>query len=486
VGQICSFVNSMDALLNFRLVNHIFQQEATKRLRKVRHPIDLNIKVQVQKFLGLAKNRQKLNLFPFPFSSFQLHLTKSLTRRTLNDFGRTVGPHIERYSIQTVTQYNTSIENVGKLAILLSHSPNLSKLKFESSRELHLFERDFIFIPKSFPHLKSLKMTNPFTSDSISSTTPYPLLDLIVQRAEHLQKITVPGNQLTMSSRIIRYLAQNRPKNNLPYFLLANTIDIYPKNISLVREIMDSNWSFTKIHISMDSTTANQMEALRMLQTLSTWLERQSSSLTDLKLDIRLFCFRHLHHVPTFEVPSLRALTNLEIFYPYSKWPIILPAPVLINPFPVLETLTLRNYSDDYETFSTAIPSVKRLDVISLYAPISDHWRIAFPNLTVLYIEVDANNEEERFIRPTLQSILTHFTGLVDLDLEFTSWSSFNSPSDCDYWDLLTGGAPRSFDDLKLLTERSQGLVRLPEPQVPLNGNTQIPSLRNMRGLYLK
>jgi len=232
-----------------------------------------------------------------------------------------------------------------------------------------------------------------------------------------------------------------------------------------------------------------------MVRTLSRWLDMQSNSLIDFCLKTSL-----QPHLPPFEFPILRALKNLTIEIPAGdKNELMIPQPIvpfLPNLFPVLKKLELECYRENLGMFGTyPLPSVHELRLRHQGSPLSNpSWKIILPNLCSLHIQFDYANE--RFTVPTLHYILTCFTQLVHLELEVAkplptsdqeglSSESPDNYSTCDYWDLLTGRAPRPV----LRFTDSMWDSRVPRKAGatigPVNGIYQIASLGNMKCWYL-
>jgi len=245
--------------------------------------------------------------------------------------------------------------------------------------------------------------------------------------------------------------------------------------IGFVREVIELNyWNFTNISIVMSIRGANEDEVRGMLQVTGTWLGTLANSLTYLDLD--LFYLDN----GTLQVYPLSKLKELIIRSPYQNTNLQPIVPFIGNPFPALQKLSLERYREELGMFETSImPSVQELDLRIHEGPMSNpSWKTNFPALTILRIDLNPEACTEE-LRTTLGFILTHFIGLVHL-----VFSSEFSPDSFDYWDLLTGGAPRSFDNLRTLLSLSDEVLtqEVGVAQEPVNGIYSLPSLRNLRG----
>jgi len=152
VERICLATTSAKDLLNFRLTSRVFHYEATKRLRNVPARVRLFSEESMTTFLGFLQ-QPKLDLM-FPFYAFVLG-TRGLSVEVLTEFGVLVGRRASDYIVH-VDSYGSSsdLEHAQegyKLALLLSYSPNISKLIF--SMDCLLNADDIALIP-FFPRLK--------------------------------------------------------------------------------------------------------------------------------------------------------------------------------------------------------------------------------------------------------------------------------------------------------------------------------------------
>jgi len=446
----------------------------------VHNPVVLNEEIHVQELLGRLKKRQKLKLIPFPFSSFQLELL-NLSPKTLKNFGLTVGPQVEQYFIHQGSQINkasASLRNGGKVAILLSHSPQLSKLEINCDDEFELTEEDCLRLPSTFSRLSVIGISGgQFSEYPTRPNGPNPLLDAVVHRAPHLKLFKISGYDSHQRSdmRIIRFLVQNRP-NNLPDFSLEEPFlfDSNPlEKIAFIQEIMNSNLKFKNINIDLYLWRVRIGVEPRMVRTVCSWLKTQSSSLTDLRLSFKTA----QGQITSFQFPILPVLRNLTIVH---SWAIL---PSFINLFPALEKLSLEYYSDhehDHGIFgNSTMPFAKKLLLPFQESSISDRpWKVISPNLTSLRLAL----VKYEIVRPTFQFILTHLSQLVHLDLNLHfNYRGRGDSNSSDIWDVLTGKAPRSCDDLTTLL--ADVLVQnVKAAEEPVNGIYSIPSLRNMRG----
>jgi len=148
--RICLATTSVKDLLNFRLTNRVFHYEATKRLRSVQAPVNFFSEESMATFLAFLRTRIDLM---FPFTAFGLQI-RQLSIEGLSEFGVLVGKKASYYFVYAYLYGNTDLEqrqDGHKLALLLSYSPNISKLNF--SMDCFLTTEDLALIP-FFPRLK--------------------------------------------------------------------------------------------------------------------------------------------------------------------------------------------------------------------------------------------------------------------------------------------------------------------------------------------
>jgi len=490
-------MDSQADLFNLRRVNHLFQKEATKRLTTVHHHIDFNTENHIEEFLDCMKNRESLKLIPiFPFSAFQVNL--NLSRETLETFSTVLGPYIRRYLFRTssvVCRPIDVIETGGKVVTLLSHSPGLTELREEMicNYEPCVTDKDLLLCPKALPSLRTLCISGSATSYS----KRYPgnkcesLTEILLSRSAQLQSFKISTYHNTGTLGILKFLVQNRP-NNLPYISLVSTVSLNSTsafNYTFILELIGLKIILHEISFSI--VPEKDSHAKTISRTVTKFLETYSKTLT--KFHIRIE-----HNLSSWSLPLLPTLTTLTIDFPprsYDLWPItsVLGGNTFLN----LKKLRLENYRESDVMFETcSLPFVNTLELCRLGSPfVNPSWRRAFPNLKSLQISFDVQKEE--FLYPTLSFILRHFTQLLDLDLGLSSyainygwcrWRSFVLPrwlkpiteSNCNYWDLLSGGAPLKRVDLS----SDPVLVKeFADPEQPVNGVYSLPSLRNMKGL---
>jgi len=485
VGLICSFAESQDDLLNLRRVNRLFQNAATKHLRFVHNRVVLRTELSVKQFLRCIKKREQLELRPFPFSFFQIY-PKHLSFELLDTMGTVIGPHVERYSMNSSLDGDiNSLELGKKLTILLSHSPQLRELLFHITHEPYLTEQDIVQLPASFPRLKNIGISGTKYRELFGRpqlpASPYPFLEVLIQRSMHLKLFKMEA-QTSLSLKIVRFLVQNRP-NNMPHFSTnGNGSFIFPFITNpLDYELMDFNLDITDISmlITTPSPNMNEDEFRTIIQRVSNWLERQTNSLTDFSFNIRI---DPPNQTTLFPFPSLRVLNNLTIDFHVERPVGPNPRPILPfvdNQFPSLQKLRLESYREDFGIFgTTTMPSVQEIQLFRLGGPMSDPaWSTVFPNLASLHISAGSFSGE--FVYPTIHFILTHLTRLLHLDLKF----SYSENQNIDYWDLFTGGAPRPQRGRRFESSLRKLVRDAGDAEEPVNGIYQVPSLRNMTGI---
>jgi len=126
--RICYFTRQKD-LLNLRIVNRDFQEEATKSLKPMHKKIVLKSETKVQRFVKCMKERKRLELKPvFPFSN--LEVTINMDSDTLEAFGPLCGPHVRKYCLRPADEDEAKYgEQMRNLARLLNFSPNVENLE---------------------------------------------------------------------------------------------------------------------------------------------------------------------------------------------------------------------------------------------------------------------------------------------------------------------------------------------------------------------
>jgi len=195
-------------------------------------------------------------------------------------------------------------------------------------------------------------------------------------------------------------------------------------------------------------------------------------------LDARPSYRIHLSHTLP-NVTELRLEFNFNVDFPALFLPIVFST--VESPFPVLKTLRLYEYNDAFGTFSNVVmPSVQELYLKNHRGPITHPWHTILPNLRSLHFEIETGTEVEEIHQLTF--ILTHFSGLTELDLNIgIRLSEFQYCITPDFWEILTGGAQRPFDTSDLLTGELKWKAAR-DNIIPVDGVFQVPSLGNMRG----
>jgi len=309
---------------------------------------------------------------------------QELRQGTLEMFGLEFGDHVKRYLFRVFSFLKREwvIEMGRKVITLLSCSPELTELELHSNCELYVSDHDLHLLPTSLPRLRHIRISD---SDRGSQfRTPYPLVDYIVHRATELKTYKFTMRNRIQSLRILSFLVQTRPIH-LPDFSFEGNLELYSGSnygMSYVQELMDLQIRFREMSLKIHGWADTGLWSL--LRGAYAWLELQSSTLTDLRLEIDLQDIRS-----TFPLPaSMPALTSLTIIFPqraYARQLITLP--VDYN-FPVLKKLCLENDSVHLEMFQTRpIPSVEELHLPLYRNPIPDEsWlRRAFPNLSSIF-----------------------------------------------------------------------------------------------------
>jgi len=396
VERIVPHIHFQEDLLNLRLLNHVFQKEATKKLNILHNHIVLKNEDDPEEFASCMKNRESLNLTPFPFSA--VHVDLELDLEALDTFAKELGQHISRYrysyqpipSSQEHAGGESSVELGAKVAVLLSHSDQLTELQLDSIRELRLSEQAQLCLPTSFPRLRVFRMSK--SHFTVQLGRPDALIDILINRAPQLQNFALPVLSAAMSRRITNYFLQNRP-NNLPYFSFGETLPLRTMDRSSTRLIQHLttgfNISFKEISISLRARRPAEISALS--RTVSAFLERQSDSLTEL-------CLKFLTRDHLFLLPSLRVLTTLTIHFSIEElgqgWPTTSPI-FNGNPFPVLKKLRLefsqrtRLNIRKYPVEKCSLTSVHEFEVPFSESQLTNSsWRRTFPNLSSFQIQV--------------------------------------------------------------------------------------------------
>jgi len=353
------------------------------------------------------KNRESLQLLPlFPFSALEVNVFDSApSQETLETFGAALGHHVKRYLFRvfSFSGGELALEVGGKVATLLSHSPELADLQVQGIRELFVSDQALHLLPKTFPNLSDIRVFGLFRFRANQPRSSYPLIDLLVERATQLKRLTYPVRHRTQNQclRILRSLAQTRP-NNLPYFYFEGN-PFHRLSLSLhimffIRKLRDLPIRFTELSLSIGEWRS--MDFLDWMPTVFDWLEMQSSTLTDLEIE--------LQDGIRFPLPPLPALRTLKLVLPnpkykvlsYFQWGPLINLPTG-NPFPVLKKLYLENYEgEDSEIFQGhSFPSVEELHLRVLPGPFPEESfiRRSFPNLTS--IRVSRNSSPEVWVK---------------------------------------------------------------------------------------
>jgi len=453
VGEICSHAGVAD-LLNLRLVNHLFQKEATKSLWKVHKYIRLASHTRILKLYNLMKKRRELKLVPFPFAAFDVEL--SLSPEILQQFSRRIGKYILRYSFQASDSWRwrqTCTQIGGKVVMLIAHSRKLNEFHLDSTYEVYVSKRDLVNVAKYFPHLRviGMKSREHGARDPVGSA--HPLIDVLVSRAWNLKEFKIPAALPELFMRNIKYLIENRPQN-FPYFALeeSQSLIVYSNDTSLIEEFMDMNLIFREISVVVRENPCleygmppvSDEEVKKLVETVSMWLEMQSTSLVSLCVEVNF----DLEKGGRLPFPRLPVLKNLIIKFSNKHQP------------------------------ESPIPDM------------TSYLVFPFPNLTSLQVEISPDLGSEKLYSDVLTYALTHLTQLQNLNLDVTRekrWhyrdrdhdhehSQKDSSLSFDHWGILTGGAHEAYRN------RGPGGFVAGAQEEPVNGIYAVPSLRNMRG----
>jgi len=289
---------------------------------------------------------------------------------------------------------------------------------------------------------------------------------------------------------VFRIIAQNH-KQRLPTLSMDTysfeTCIIHPHTLQDFEELMGFKFKFRELGLELytheqSTSESGVMEALgnRILDRASEWLDFQSENLVRLHLI-------HFIRTGTLILPVFPHLTvlflQLDEFEEESESLSI--RPLTADHFPVLRELTMYTYGKNYsKIFAQArLTSVESLYFYPNYdVSFSPVWKDILPNLTTLNHAEIENPPETAW--KTVTCILTHYSELQHLSLSLPTDKSTNEEGlSVNYWEILTGGAPRPLDTRTLLTgELSSGHVEL-EAIGGNGGIIQVPSLQNMRGI---
>jgi len=481
VTRICSFLAQSD-LLEFRRINDMFQEEATRRLRQIHKHIPLKTGAQIHELVSCIQRRGSLNLLPTsPFSAFKVDL--NFSPQLLEKLGARLGEHIQRYWFEMLAIWlkNENAEDMGgKAVILLSHSPELTHLQLGGSFELYVSDQALLRLPDSFPRLKYIGISSELLHPE-TPQLPRPLIDLVVSRAPNLKTFRFPAAPQDMIVRILDFLLQTRP-GNLPKFSFEEFQPLTLDTLPFIEELISLKLPFTDISVRLKQCGYGASSIV------STWLELQRDSLTDLHIELSYGITSEFFH-------ELRILKNLSMKFPYTGNRFV---SFIENPFPVLEKVVLENYQETFDMFRTcSMDSVQHLHLRNMHQALRNlSWNTNFPNLTTLHIEL--NHTLAHVFCRTLGYILTHLTRVHHLDLELSNeppvylhsrFYSYGEPPreepepeslawDC--WSILTGGVRQSV--LNWTKSKRELLAAAGALEEPKNGIFRVPSLRNMTG----
>jgi len=209
-------------LLSLRLINRLFQEEATKRILARPHLHSINLdKPNIQMFLDLMKTRQEtLGLRPIcPFSSFDFEdldwdsgMTESFCQRT--------DGQIRRLALRANTN---TIDNV---VTVLAHSSRLVDLKC-TSQVVTLSPEQLARLPATFQELRDLSLELRYCADFINREA-CSLFVALSRRSPRLERVRIPVLNLYSNEipemKILRLLVETHSSSLL--FSLDNRIKI--------------------------------------------------------------------------------------------------------------------------------------------------------------------------------------------------------------------------------------------------------------------
>jgi len=232
---------------------------------------------------------------------------------------------------------------------------------------------------------------------------------------------------------------------------------------------------------STTDTEPGVVEALgnRIQDRVSEWLNFQSEHLVGLNLT--QFISTGTLILPVF--PHLTVLYILIVNFEDESGNLSI-RPFTADQFPVLRELTIYSYEENYsKIFAQArLTSVETLLIYPntgvSFTPV---WSEILPNLKT-FDNFELTNPPEIVLKTEI-CILTHYPQLQHLSLSLPRIDNASENESINYWEILTGGAPRPLDTNTLLIgELNSGHAEL--EAIDENGDIlKVPSLRNMRGI---
>jgi len=493
IRTICSFA-SESGLLNLRAVNHAFQREATRELRKGHKPVDLLQERDVAKFLDLMRSRlNPEDAHSFPFSAFKLDIRNS--DQSFERFGTEAGQHTERLFFHP--SYYSDHDHAGperKVISLLCRTPNLSQVDLNTRFAIRLDKSDIVRFPHSFPRLSRIGVRHTYVFGSEARglglrPDSVTLVSLLINRAPLLKELgrvrlygqTENQDDLETLRGILQHHAHRIP--------LIGYGDLFFKGQNpILQEMRNVPLRFKKLRTMLYKEDYSDLDGFQYFsRTVMEFLSTQSSCLQSLHLSVYMAVDQQPPSSFIYAIPPLAALQEFSFDYSPSPAPELDPAlhnvawlsiPLVTNQFPALRLFRLIDSDDDEDVTIVSLGTNPQASVQELQVHFStsslehNSWPQIFPNLRTLVIHFGGWNEA--IDRRNLSYVLTHFLAITSLELNFRS-TLFP-----DFWDLLTGGSPRLFSTEICL----HGALERPstEPQDPVHGVYPTPSLGNLRG----
>jgi len=366
--------------------------------------------------------------------------------------------------------------------ILLSNSPQLEELHVNTSEAIRINRHLVEEMPSSFANLKCIDITHRRPTQISRKCS---LITRMLARVTDLQTFRIPFGPAVRSPPEMWILNLLVRKNFLHFRnLYIDHFYVTPDTIDNVRRMMATGIQVTHLSFTMEAQFLG-MAPHNMLNTVSLWLEMLANTLTSLSINISLD-HRDSPNPTSWHLPALQALKDLTIDFDDITFAFAVNSRPLASfyqhQFPVLQKLSVVNYWEACGVLGLCVmPSVESLHLNCHRSSLSNPmWWQTFPNLTTL--EFDNSWQAIEDHESNIGFILTRMSQLKHLTIRIPNrdWRKFPL-SKSDFWNVLTGGTPRTFSNSTWSKETQlnyRSMTRAESDDV-----FRTPSLHNLRGM---
>jgi len=361
-----------------------------------------------------------------------------------------------------------------KLTLILPYTQNIEHLLIVTGWGVHLGSADILKLPATFPRLRSIGVE---WGESLAPLLPdtVPLLSYFITRTPMLYHVMIPSCYIGANDHIddslhsVQAIRQHH-HHHLPILELTGMLPINMHGIRELRGFRFKNF-FARLWVDCNKDAITAPEEAYNIMSCVEWLAAQSETVTMLMVDIG----KTRHHF-TFEIPPLAAVKELELYCSNTiRDNECRIQPLKSNQFPLLRRLTLIRYRDCFGILQRcSLPTVRELHIESQLTSLTASWPKILPNLSILHFMVSFYSDHCEEDGNNLAFLLRHFPHITVLKLVL------GKRTNQDFWDVLTGGAPRPLSSHDLLYGNFGGKI-LEKEETVVGGIYQTASLQNLR-----